>query len=199
MQKRALLSVSNKNSLAPFATALVELGYEILSTGGTARSLREAGLQVTDVSSVTGFPEMMDGRVKTLHPAIHGGLLARRDLPEHLEAIASQNIAPIDVVCVNLYPFEATVAKPDVTLAEAVENIDIGGPSMVRSAAKNYASVTIVVDPADYEAVLAELREGDTTLETRKKLATKAFAHTSAYDAAITTYLSGQAFPDSLR
>jgi phosphoribosylaminoimidazolecarboxamide formyltransferase/IMP cyclohydrolase len=199
MQKRALLSVSNKNSLAPFATALVELGYEILSTGGTARSLREAGLQVTDVSSVTGFPEMMDGRVKTLHPAIHGGLLARRDVPEHLAAIESQNIAPIDLVCVNLYPFEETVAKPDVDLAEAVENIDIGGPSMVRSAAKNYASVTIVVDPADYQHVLAELRSGDTTLETRKQLATKAFAHTSAYDAAITTYLSGQTFPDSLR
>ncbi|HEX8464288.1 MAG TPA: bifunctional phosphoribosylaminoimidazolecarboxamide formyltransferase/IMP cyclohydrolase, partial [Abditibacterium sp.] len=199
MQKRALLSVSNKNSLAPFAAALVELGFEILSTGGTARSLREAGLAVTDVSSVTGFPEMMDGRVKTLHPAIHGGLLARRDLPAHMEAIAGQNIAPIDLVCVNLYPFEETVAKPDVSLAEAVENIDIGGPSMVRSAAKNYASVTIVVDPADYNAVLDELRGGDTSLETRKKLATKAFAHTSAYDAAITTYLSGQTLPDSLR
>ena len=199
MQKRALLSVSNKNSLAPFAAALSQLGYEILSTGGTARSLREAGVPVTDVSSVTGFPEMMDGRVKTLHPAIHGGLLARRDLPQHMDAIAGQNIAPIDLVCVNLYPFEETVAKPGVELAEAVENIDIGGPSMVRSAAKNYASVTIVVDPADYESVLDELRSGDTTLETRKKLATKAFAHTSAYDAAITTYLSGQQLPDSLR
>jgi phosphoribosylaminoimidazolecarboxamide formyltransferase/IMP cyclohydrolase len=199
MQKRALLSVSNKNSLAPFAAALVQLGYEILSTGGTARSLREAGLAVIDVSDVTGFPEMMDGRVKTLHPAIHGGLLARRDVPEHLTALESQNIAPIDLVCVNLYPFEETVAKPGVELEEAVENIDIGGPSMVRSAAKNYASVTVVVDPADYEAVLGELRSGDTSLETRKRLATKAFAHTSAYDAAITTYLSGQNLPDSLR
>ncbi|MBW3637972.1 MAG: bifunctional phosphoribosylaminoimidazolecarboxamide formyltransferase/IMP cyclohydrolase [Armatimonadetes bacterium] len=199
MKKRALLSVSNKNSLARFAAGLVELGFEILSTGGTARSLREAGLAVTDVASVTGFPEMMDGRVKTLHPAIHGALLARRDVPEHMEAIASQNIAPIDLVCVNLYPFEETVARPDVTLAEAVENIDIGGPSMVRSAAKNYASVTIVVDPADYDLVLQELKSGDTTLETRKQLATKAFAHTSAYDAAITTYLSGQTMPDSLR
>ncbi|HEX9998078.1 MAG TPA: bifunctional phosphoribosylaminoimidazolecarboxamide formyltransferase/IMP cyclohydrolase [Abditibacterium sp.] len=199
MQKRALLSVSNKNSLAPFAAALVQLGYEILSTGGTARSLREAGLAVIDVSDVTGFPEMMDGRVKTLHPAIHGGLLARRDVPEHLAALESQNIAPIDLVCVNLYPFEETVAKPGVELEEAVENIDIGGPSMVRSAAKNYASVTVVVDPADYEAVLGELRSGDTSLETRKRLATKAFAHSSAYDAAITTYLSGQNLPDSLR
>ncbi|PQV63803.1 IMP cyclohydrolase /phosphoribosylaminoimidazolecarboxamide formyltransferase [Abditibacterium utsteinense] len=199
MKKRALLSVSNKNSLAPFAASLVELGFEILSTGGTARSLREAGLSVTDVSDITDFPEMMDGRVKTLHPAIHGGLLARRDLPAHMEAIASQNIAPIDLVCVNLYPFEETVAKPGVELAEAVENIDIGGPSMVRSAAKNYQFVTVVVDPADYLTVLEELRGGDTTLETRKKLATKAFAHTSAYDAAITTYLSGETMPTSLR
>ncbi len=199
MKKRALLSVSNKNSLAPFAQSLTELGFELLSTGGTARSLREAGIAVTDVADVTGFPEMMDGRVKTLHPAIHGGLLARRDLPAHLEAIASQNIAPIDLVCVNLYPFEATVAKPDVSLDEAVENIDIGGPSMVRSAAKNYASVTVVVDPADYERVLAELQSGDTTPQTRKNLATKAFAHTSAYDAAIATYLSGETLPGSLR
>ncbi len=199
MKKRALLSVSNKNSLAPFAASLVELGFEILSTGGTARALREAGLQVTDVAEVTGFPEMMDGRVKTLHPAIHGGLLARRDVPEHLAAIEAQNIAPIDLVCVNLYPFEATVAKPGVKLEEAVENIDIGGPSMVRSAAKNYASVTIVVDPTDYERVLGELQSGDTSLETRKSLATKAFAHTSAYDAAITTYLAGETLPQSLR
>ncbi len=198
--KRALLSVSNKNSLAPFASALVELGFEILSTGGTARTLREAGLAVTDVADVTGFPEMMDGRVKTLHPAIHGGLLALRDNPEHLHAIESQNIAPIDLVCVNLYPFENTVARPDVHLEEAIENIDIGGPSMVRSAAKNYQSVIIVVDPSDYEVVLGELRSnGDTSIETRKSLAVKAFAHTSAYDGAITTYLSGQKMPDSLR
>src|SRR5688500_16456713 len=138
--KRALISISDKTGVAEFAAGLVQLGYEILSTGGTARALREAGLNVTDVASVTGFPEMMDGRVKTLHPAIHGGLLARRDVTEHMEAIASHGIAPIDVVCVNLYPFEATISKPDVTLEEAVENIDIGGPSMVRSAAKNYAS-----------------------------------------------------------
>ncbi|MBV9469861.1 MAG: bifunctional phosphoribosylaminoimidazolecarboxamide formyltransferase/IMP cyclohydrolase, partial [Abitibacteriaceae bacterium] len=199
MKKRALLSVSDKSGLAEFAAGLVEIGYEILSTGGTAKALREAGLSVTDVASVTGFPEMMDGRVKTLHPAIHGALLARRDVPEHLEAIEAHGIMPIDVVCVNLYPFEATVARPDVTLEEAVENIDIGGPSMVRSAAKNYAAVTIVVDPKDYEAVLRELRTGDTTEETRKRLAVKAYAHTSAYDAAITSYLSGETFPGSLR
>jgi len=200
MSKRALLSVSNKNSLAPFAAALVELGFSILSTGGTARALREAGLSVSDVSDVTGFPEMMDGRVKTLHPAIHGGLLALRDNPDHLAALSSQGIQTIDLVCVNLYPFENTVARPDVSLGEAIENIDIGGPSMVRSAAKNYQSVTIVVDPADYEAVLSEMREsGDTKLETRKRLAIKAFAHTSAYDGAITSYLSGQNLPQSLR
>jgi phosphoribosylaminoimidazolecarboxamide formyltransferase/IMP cyclohydrolase len=197
--KRALLSVSNKNSLAPFAAGLVELGFEILSTGGTARSLREAGISVTDVADVTGFPEMMDGRVKTLHPAIHGALLARRDAPEHFEALKSQGIAPIDLVCVNLYPFEETIAKPGVSREEAIENIDIGGPSMVRSAAKNFASVSVVVDPADYDIVLSELRNGHTTTETRHRLATKAFAHTSAYDAAITTYLSGEALPESLR
>ena len=199
MSKRALLSVSNKEGLAAFARGLVELDYEILSTGGTARALREAGLEVKDVSDATGFPEMMDGRVKTLHPAIHGGLLARRDVPEHLEALAAQDIELIDVVCVNLYPFQQTVAKPDVSEEDAIENIDIGGPSMVRSASKNFASVTVVVDPADYDSVLQELREGDTTLETRKRLAVKAFAHTSAYDAAITAYLAGDEFPASLR
>ena len=199
MPKRALLSVSNKNRLAPFAAGLVELGFQLLSTGGTARSLREAGIAVTDVADITGFPEMMDGRVKTLHPAIHGGLLARRDKPEHLHALAAQNIAPIDLVCVNLYPFEQTVARPDVTPEEAIENIDIGGPSMVRSAAKNFAAVTVVVDPADYERVLNELGDGETSLATRRELATKAFAHTSAYDAAITSYLSGETLPTSLR
>lgn len=197
--KRALISVSNKNGVAAFAARLAELGYELLSTGGTAKALREAGLAVTDVAQVTGFPEMMDGRVKTLHPAIHGGLLARRDVPAHLQAIEAQGIAPIDVVCVNLYPFEATVARSDVTLEEAVENIDIGGPSMVRSAAKNYEAVTIVVDPADYAVVLDELAAGGTTPATRKRLAVKAFAHTSAYDAAITRYLAGETFPASLR
>ncbi|HEX8552701.1 MAG TPA: bifunctional phosphoribosylaminoimidazolecarboxamide formyltransferase/IMP cyclohydrolase [Abditibacteriaceae bacterium] len=199
MSKRALLSVSNKEGLSAFAAGLAELGYEILSTGGTAKALRESGLEVADVSAVTNFPEMMDGRVKTLHPAIHGGLLARRDEPAHLEAIASHGIAPIDVVCVNLYPFQQTVAKPDVSEEDAIENIDIGGPSMVRSASKNFAAVTVVVDPADYDTVLAELHSGDTSLETRKRLAVKAFAHTAAYDAAITSYLAGNEFPESLR
>ena len=199
LSKRALLSVSNKSGLADFARGLTELGFEILSTGGTAKALRDAGLQVLDVASVTGFPEMMDGRVKTLHPAIHGGLLARRDVPEHLAAIESQGIAPIDIVCVNLYPFQQTVAKPDVTEEDAIENIDIGGPSMVRSAAKNFDAVAVVVDPDDYSVVLSELQNGQTTIETRKRLAVKAFAHTSAYDAAITKYLSGETFADSLR
>jgi phosphoribosylaminoimidazolecarboxamide formyltransferase/IMP cyclohydrolase len=197
--KRALISVSDKTGVADFARGLGELGFHILSTGGTAKALREANLEVTDVSQVTGFPEMMDGRVKTLHPAVHGALLARRDMPEHMQALQSQNFAPIDVVCVNLYPFEATVARPDVTAEEAIENIDIGGPSMLRSASKNFESVTVVVDPADYERVLDELRSGDTQHETRKQLAVKAFAHTAAYDAAITKYLSGETFPQSLR
>ncbi len=197
--KKALISVSDKTGVADFAAGLVALGFEILSTGGTARSLRESGVPVTDVASVTGFPEMMDGRVKTLHPAIHGGLLARRDLPEHMNAIASHNIAPIDVVCVNLYPFEATISKPDVTLDEAVENIDIGGPSMVRSAAKNYASVAIIVDPSDYQMVLDGLQNDTLDEAERKLLAVKAYAHTAAYDAAITRYLAGETFPQSLR
>ncbi|MDF2440604.1 MAG: phosphoribosylaminoimidazolecarboxamide formyltransferase / cyclohydrolase, partial [Abditibacteriota bacterium] len=199
MSKRALLSVSDKSGLVDFARGLRELGWELLSTGGTAKTLREAGIEVVDVAKVTGFPEMMDGRVKTLHPAIHGGLLARRDVPEHLMAIERQGIAPIDLVCVNLYPFEKTVARADVTPEEAIENIDIGGPSMVRSASKNFDSVTVVVDPSDYSKVLSELREGATSLETRKHLAVKAFAHTAAYDAAITKYLSGELLPDSMR
>lgn len=197
--KKALISVSDKTGVADFAAGLVELGYGILSTGGTSRALREAGIAVTDVAAVTGFPEMMDGRVKTLHPAIHGGLLARRDLPEHMEAIGSHNIAPIDVVCVNLYPFEATISKPGVTLDEAVENIDIGGPSMVRSAAKNYASVAVIVDPSDYNGVLDGLKNDSLGEAERKALAVKAYAHTSAYDAAITRYLAGETFPQSLR
>ena len=197
-KKRALLSVSDKTGVAEFAAALCELGYELLSTGGTAKALREAGVEVIDVAAVTGFPEMMDGRVKTLHPAIHGALLARRDLAAHMNAIDEHGIAPIDVVCVNLYPFEQTVAKPDVSLEDAVENIDIGGPSMVRSAAKNFDFVTVIVEPSDYEAVLAELQKGETSEATRRRLAVKAYAHTSAYDAAITKYLSGEAMPGAL-
>ncbi|MGJ3243488.1 MAG: bifunctional phosphoribosylaminoimidazolecarboxamide formyltransferase/IMP cyclohydrolase [Opitutales bacterium] len=193
MAKTALLSVSDKSGLEAFARSLVEdHGYRLLSTGGTARLLREAGLPVTDVSDHTGFPEMMDGRVKTLHPKIHGGLLARRDDPAHMAAAKAHGIDPIDLVAVNLYPFEATVAKPDVSEAEAVENIDIGGPSMLRSAAKNAASVTVVCDPADYETVLAALAADDAgQLATlRRQLAAKVYSRTAAYDAAITTYLT---------
>lgn len=199
MNKKALISVSDKTGVVDFARRLIDLGYEVLSTGGTASALRESGLVVTDVSEITGFPEIMDGRVKTLHPVIHGGLLARRDRSEHMMTLERHGIAPIDIVCVNLYPFEKTVARPDATLEDAVENIDIGGPSMLRSAAKNFDSVTVVVDPNDYQTVIAELQNGSTQPATRKRLATKAFAHTAAYDAAITRYLSGEVFPDSIR
>ena len=188
--KRALVSVSDKTGVAEFANALSELGIEIISTGGTAKALSEAGVKVTGISEVTGFPEMMEGRVKTLHPAVHGALLADCSKPDHMRQIAEQGIEPIDLVCANLYPFAKTIAKPGVTLEEAIENIDIGGPSMVRSSAKNFASVTIVVDPADYVIVLNEIREnGDTTYETRARLATKAFTHTAEYDTMISGYL----------
>ena len=196
--KRALISVSDKSGVVEFARELKQLGWEILSTGGTAKALREENIETVDVSSVTNFPEMMDGRVKTLHPAIHGALLARRDVPEHLMALEDHNIAPIDLVCVNLYPFESTIARADVTPEEAIENIDIGGPSMIRSAAKNFASVTVVVDANDYAQVLGELQNGATKPETRQKLAVKAYAHTASYDAAITKYLSGALLPQSL-
>jgi phosphoribosylaminoimidazolecarboxamide formyltransferase/IMP cyclohydrolase len=200
VKKRALISVSDKTGVLEFAKELSTLGYEILSTGGTSKALREGGVVVTDVADVTGFPEMMDGRVKTLHPAVHGGLLARRDVPEHMLALERQGIAPIDLVCVNLYPFEATIAKPNATLEDAVENIDIGGPSMLRSAAKNFDSVTVVVDPADYAIILDELRtHGSAQAETRHRLATKTYAHTAAYDGAISRYLAGEVFPDALR
>jgi phosphoribosylaminoimidazolecarboxamide formyltransferase/IMP cyclohydrolase len=191
--ERALLSVSDKTGLADFAQGLAELGIEILSTGGTAKALRETGVRVTDVSEVTGFPELMDGRVKTLHPRIHGALLARRDVPAHLAACAEHEIGLIDLVAVNLYPFARTVATPGVTLAEAIENIDIGGPSMLRSAAKNYAAVTVICNPARYAEVLAQLRTGDgcTTLATRWALACEVYAHTSEYDRQIAEYLRG--------
>lgn len=191
---RALLSVSDKSGLVDFARGLAALGWELVSTGGTAAALREAGLAPRDVSDVTGFPEMLDGRVKTLHPVVHGGLLARRDMPEHMAAIAEHDIAPIDLVCVNLYPFSATVARPGVTPEAAIEQIDIGGPSMLRSAAKNHAAVTVVVDPMDYDRVLAALEsdDGDDDLEFRRGLAEKVFAHTAAYDAAIADWFAGQ-------
>src|SRR5436190_18991127 len=192
MQKiqRALLSVSDKNGLVPLAQTLSAAGIQLISTGGTAKTLREAGLTVTDLSNYTGFPEMLDGRVKTLHPRVHGGLLFIRGNEGHEAAARSNSIEPIDLVVVNLYPFEQTVARLNVSLHEAIENIDIGGPSMLRSAAKNHESVTVVVDPADYAVVSEQIKEsGNTTIELRRLLAEKVFARTAAYDAAIAAHL----------
>lgn len=190
---RALISVSDKTGVVEFAKELVQAGIEIISTGGTRKALIEAEIPTLSIDEVTGFPEMMDGRVKTLHPKIHGGLLARRDLTSHLTAMKEQDIQPIDFVCVNLYPFKETIEKPAVTEAEAIENIDIGGPSMLRSAAKNFAFVTVVVDPKDYALVLAEIKSGQgTSLAARKQLAAKVFRHTAAYDALIADYLTKQ-------
>ena len=187
---RALVSVSDKRGVVEFATALAEMGWEIISTSGTLAALRNSGLKVTNISDVTGFPEICEGRVKTLHPKVHGGLLARRDKEEHMAALAENGIETIDMVCVNLYPFEATIAKEGVTMEEAVENIDIGGPSMLRSAAKNYASVSVVCDPNDYAMVLEEIRaEGNTKPETRLMLSAKAYTHTALYDSHIATYM----------
>jgi len=198
MEKLALLSVSDKTGLVEFATALVKrFGYRILSTGGTAKLLAEKGLPVTEVSQHTGFPEMMEGRVKTLHPKIHGGLLCRRDKPDHLAAAKEHGIALIDLVVVNLYPFEQTVAKPGVHFEEAIENIDIGGPSMLRSAAKNHESVTVVCDPADYNGVVVALENPTQLAALRCKLALKVFQRTGSYDTAIAKYLEAQqAEPD---
>ncbi|MES2996011.1 MAG: bifunctional phosphoribosylaminoimidazolecarboxamide formyltransferase/IMP cyclohydrolase [Verrucomicrobiota bacterium] len=188
---RALLSVSDKTGLADFAKSLHDRGVELLSTGGTAKALRDSGLPVIDVSEYTGAPELFDGRVKTLHPKVHGGLLHRRDDKNHVAQAKKHEIPPIDLVVVNLYPFEETVAKPDVSLEEAIENIDIGGPSMLRSAAKNHSHVTVIVDPADYSRVIAEMDEndGDTTKGLREQLAVKVFMRTSQYDAAIANFL----------
>ena len=191
---KALISVSDKTGVVEFARELVALGWEILSTSGTMKLLREAGLPVTSVSDVTGFPEICDGRVKTLHPKIHGALLARRDIPEHMKALKDNEIETIDLVCVNLYPFRETIAKPDVTMEDAVEHIDIGGPSMLRSAAKNWESVTVVCNPSDYSTILSEIRSsGNTTRETRLALSAKAYTHTAEYDMAIATYMRAQA------
>ncbi|HKW31335.1 MAG TPA: bifunctional phosphoribosylaminoimidazolecarboxamide formyltransferase/IMP cyclohydrolase, partial [Verrucomicrobiae bacterium] len=191
--QRALLSVSDKTGLVPLAQALAAAGVELISTGGTARTLREAGLTVKDISDHTGFPEMLDGRVKTLHPKVHGGLLFIRGDAKHEAAVREHGIPPIDLVVVNLYPFEQTVAKPGVSLHDAIENIDIGGPSMLRSAAKNHDSVTVVVDPRDYEEVADQIKaNGDTTLELRRKLAARVFARTAAYDAAIAAHLDSE-------
>jgi phosphoribosylaminoimidazolecarboxamide formyltransferase/IMP cyclohydrolase len=193
--KRALVSVSDKTGVVEFCRELAAMGVEIVSTGGTAKALAEAGVPVRPIDDLTGFPEMMDGRVKTLHPRVHGGLLARRDLPGHMAAADEHGIVMIDLVVVNLYPFEATVAREGVTRAEAIEQIDIGGPAMLRSAAKNQASVAVVCDPADYEPVLGELRDnaGATTLATRERLATKVYERTSAYDGAIASWLAANA------
>lgn len=199
---RALISVSDKTGVIDFAKGLRAAGIEIISTGGTKTALEEAGIETISIDEVTGFPEMMDGRVKTLHPKIHGGLLGRRDSESHMEAMEKEAIQPIDIVCVNLYPFKETILKPETTEADAIENIDIGGPSMLRSAAKNHAFVTAIVDPVDYAIVLAEIQqEGHTSLETRRKLAAKVFRHTAAYDALIGQYLTeavGEKDPENL-
>ena len=192
--KRALFSVSDKTGVAEFAARLVSFGWEIIATGGTMKLLQDAGLKVINISEVTGFPEICDGRVKTLHPKVHGALLGRRDLESHRQQLKENGIEYIDMVCVNLYPFRQTIAKPDVTMDDAIENIDIGGPSMLRSAAKNWKDVTVVCDPADYAAVLAEIEaSGNTTPETRLKLSAKAYTHTAEYDMMIATYMRAQA------
>jgi phosphoribosylaminoimidazolecarboxamide formyltransferase/IMP cyclohydrolase len=198
--RRALLSVSDKTGLVDFAKFLAGRGVELISTGGTAKALRDVGVKVMELSDYTGFPEMMDGRVKTLHPKVHGGLLQRRDLETHREQAKKHGIPTIDLVVVNLYPFEQTVAKPDCTTELAIENIDIGGPSMLRSAAKNQEAVTVLVDPSDYGAVQTEMEKiGDTTPETRRRLAAKVFRHTSHYDHLISSYLTKLVAPDPLQ
>ena len=190
---RALISVSHKEGVLDFARGIEKLGIEILSTGGTAKLLRDGGVKVKDVSEFTGFPEMLDGRVKTLHPKVHGGLLGRRNNPEHMKAWKEHNIEPIDLVVVNLYPFEQTVAKPGCTLDDAIENIDIGGPTMLRSAAKNYTDVAVVVSPRDYDRVLDELQKtGEVSLKTRFELCRTVFLHTARYDSAISAWLDSQ-------
>jgi len=195
---RALVSVSDKSGVVDFAKGLEELGIEIFSTGGTKKSLEAAGVKIRSISDLTGFPEILDGRVKTLHPAVHGGILARRDIPQHLSQLSQHHIGLIDIVTVNLYPFVETVTKAGVSLDEAIENIDIGGPSMIRSAAKNFASVLVVIDPADYDAILRRLRRGSIDSTYRKRLAQKAFQHVALYDTAIAQYLSEEVFPEEM-
>ena len=191
--ERALISVSDKSGLLDLGRALDDLGVEILSTGGTAKALSEAGITVREVADYTGSPEILDGRVKTLHPKIHAGLLFRRDLPDHAEQMAARGYGSIDLLVVNLYPFEATIAKPGVSFEEAIENIDIGGPTLLRAAAKNFAAVTAVCDSADYPKIIGELRNsGQTSLETRRYLAQKIFRRTSEYDRRIADYLDGE-------
>ncbi|SET39459.1 IMP cyclohydrolase /phosphoribosylaminoimidazolecarboxamide formyltransferase [Oceanobacillus limi] len=200
MHKRALISVSDKQNIVAFAQGLVELDYEVVSTGGTLKKLKEAGVPAVAIDHVTGFPEILDGRVKTLHPSVHGGLLAKRDKEEHQKQLVENNIAPIDVVVVNLYPFKQTLEKQDASHEDIIENIDIGGPTMLRAAAKNYKDVTVVVDPADYPTILQALRSGDLDETTRKELAAKVFRHTAHYDALIASYFTEQteeAFPEN--
>ena len=194
MAKRALVSVSDKSGLVDFVKGLQTAGWEIIATGGTQKLLENSGVKTIGISDVTGFPEICDGRVKTLHPKVHGGLLARRDEPSHLQALEENGISFIDLVCVNLYPFRETIAKEGVSMADAIENIDIGGPSMLRSAAKNYNDVTVVCDPADYDTILAEINAtGNTSVETRLQLSAKAYTHTAQYDACIATYMREKA------
>jgi phosphoribosylaminoimidazolecarboxamide formyltransferase/IMP cyclohydrolase len=197
-KRRALISVSDKNGIAEFARELVNLGFEIISTGGTKKALHDQGIPVLGVSDVTGFPEILEGRVKTLNPFIHGGLLAKQDDEQHQKQLDEQGIQTIQLVCVNLYPFQQTIEKPGVTVTDAIENIDIGGPTMLRASAKNHQYVTVVVDPTDYPKVLGELKsDGDTKLETRRKLAAKVFRHTAAYDALIAEYMTDFAQDDT--
>lgn len=189
-----MVSVSDKTGLVPFVEGLVSLGWEIVATGGTQKLLEDSGIKTIGISEVTGFPEILDGRVKTLHPKVHGGLLARRDLPSHMQTLSEQGITPIDLVCVNLYPFRQTIAREGVSMADAIENIDIGGPSMLRSSAKNWKDVTVICDPADYGTVLSELKSaGATSDETRLKLSAKAYTHTAEYDICIARYMRAQA------
>lgn len=197
---RAILSVYDKTGLSDFARGLVKLGFQIFSTGGTKKALQEAGVPVDSVSHLTGFPEILDGRVKTLHPAVHGGILAKRNLPQHMAQLSQNKIEPIDLVAVNLYPFVQTISKPTVTLDEALENIDIGGPTMIRASAKNFPSVLVVVDPQDYQGLLDKLQAGSVDPETRKMLAQKAFQHVASYDTAIAQYLrrGEEGFPSHL-
>jgi len=189
--ERAIISVTDKSGVVEFAKSLSKFGIQILSTGGTAKALRDGGVSVTDISEYTGFPEMMDGRIKTLHPKVHGGLLGMRDNPDHVRMMKEHGIESIDLIVVNLYQFEKAVSKEDVTLDEAIENIDIGGPTMLRSSAKNFKDVTVIVDPSDYDPVLKEMEEwgGSTTLKTRFLLARKVFQLTHTYDGAISRYL----------
>ena len=194
-RRQALISVSDKSGILELATSLTGYGIELLSTGGTAKILKQAGLKVTEIGDYTGFPEMLDGRVKTLHPKVHGGILARRDIDAHRKALEEHDIPTIDIVVVNLYPFVQTIARPDCTLEDAIENIDIGGPTMVRAAAKNWQHVTVVTNPADYPGLIQELESsgGAVSQETRFRFARSAFSHTAAYDSAISNYLTSTA------